>query len=70
VDLFLHSFIAHASLYLEVAGPSDVIDQAELIDILSEWCDKDDHQKKDAGDKADKDDHHRRGTSGDSAEPL
>jgi hypothetical protein len=80
VDLFLHSFIAHASLHLEVAGPSDVIDQAELIDILSECCEKDDHHKKDPGHKADfagsttghgiAAGNHRRATSGDSAEPL
>jgi hypothetical protein len=80
VDLFLHSFIAHASLHLEMAGASDVIDQAGLIDILSEWCEKDDHHKKDPGHKADLAGsttghgiaarNHRRATSGDSAEPL
>jgi hypothetical protein len=53
VDLLIHSFLANASLHFDVTGASDLVDHTGLMEVLTEWCQGDDHHKKDPGHSTD-----------------
>jgi hypothetical protein len=53
VGLWIRSLLADASLHFDATGASDWMDYTDLIEILAEWCQNDDHHKKDMGHNTD-----------------
>jgi hypothetical protein len=53
MDLLTHSFLANAFLHFDVTGASDLMHHTGPIEVLIEWCQNDDHYKKDPGQNTD-----------------
>jgi hypothetical protein len=53
VERIYHSFLAHAGLHDDAPDPSVLLNRDQLIELLTQWCQKDDHHKTDPGRKAD-----------------
>jgi hypothetical protein len=49
LERIYHSFLAHAGLHDDAPDPSVLMDGAQLVELLTEWCQKDDHHKNDPG---------------------